>query len=81
MRPDAHFLWLNRRMLAMVMEIEWLVLAMGIFFVFPMMLRGRLDGVCSRRAMDSAVGDVWRPLRTRTILTPPAALHTLRVEG
>ena len=44
MRPDAHFLWLNRRMLAMVMEIEWLVLAMGIFFVFPMMLRGQTRG-------------------------------------
>jgi hypothetical protein len=43
-RPDAHLLWLDRRLLAMMIEMEWLVLAMGMFFVFPMLMPGHTRG-------------------------------------
>jgi hypothetical protein len=44
LQPGVHLLWLDRRLLAMMMEIEWLVLAMGMFFVFPMMMPGHTRG-------------------------------------
>lgn len=42
--PGRHLLWLDRRLLAMVVELEWLVLVMGIFFVFPMLMPGQPRG-------------------------------------
>lgn len=39
-QPNAHLLWLDRRSLAMTIEMEWLVLVMGMFFVFPMLMPG-----------------------------------------